>query len=93
MTHLITTGPSRHYFVPTGRDIVARHAPVEDWKLSLEARCHVGAVLMDLSKAFDCLPHQLIIAKLRAYGMNSNSAALMWSYLSNHFQQVKLAGN
>ena len=42
---------------------------VEDWKLALDDRKHVAAMLMDLSKAFDSLPHELIIAKLKAYGM------------------------
>ena len=43
---------------------------MEDWKKELESQQYAGAVLMDLSKAFDCLPHDLILAKLEAY-MNS----------------------
>lgn len=66
---------------------------IEDWKHSLEDKKVVGAVLMDLSKAFDCLPHQLIVAKLQAYGMDRSSAALIWSYLSHCFQRVKLGGH
>ena len=52
---------------------------VEDWKQALENNKHVAAMLMDLSKAFDCLPHQLIIAKLKAYGMKDEGGALIWS--------------
>ena len=47
----------------------------------------VGAILSDLSKAFDCLPRDLIIAKLRACGV---SCRLMASYLSNKTQRVKI---
>ena len=36
---------------------------IDDWKRTLEKRGHVGAVLMDLSKAVDCFPHQLLVAK------------------------------
>ena len=63
---------------------------VEDWKAALENNHHVAAILMDLSKAFDCLPHQLVIAKLRAYGMSENASALILSYLSSRQQRVKL---
>ena len=52
----------------------------------------VGAILMDLSKAFDCLPHQLIIAKLKAYGVSDEGAAMLWSYLTSRKQRVKLSG-
>ena len=45
---------------------------------------------MDLSKAFDCLPHDLIIAKLHAYGLDHDTPRLIKSYLSNRHQRIKL---
>jgi hypothetical protein len=65
---------------------------VEDWKQALENNKYVAAMLMDLSKAFDCLPHQLIIAKLKTYGMKEEGCAFIWSYLSKRRQRVKLSG-
>ena len=47
-------------------------------------------VLMDLSKAYDCLPHDLLIAKLAAYGFGPNSLALISNYLSQRKQRVKV---
>ena len=44
----------------------------------------------DLSKAFDCLPHDLIIAKLHAYGFDKASLRLMHSYLTGRYQRVKI---
>ena len=38
------------------------------------------ALLTDLSKAFDCLPHRLLICKLRAYGLSINACELLKSY-------------
>ena len=61
---------------------------VDDWKKALEKRRHVGAVLVDLSKAFDCLPHQLLVAKLKACGVCIKLCALIWSYLSGRNQRV-----
>ena len=46
-------------------------------------------VLMDLSKAYDCLPHDLI-AKLDAYGAGSNSFKLVYSYLTDRKQKDKV---
>ena len=45
---------------------------------------------MDLSKAFDCLPHDLIIAKLHAYALDYDSLRLIRSYLSNRHQRTEL---
>ena len=42
---------------------------LEGWREKLDKNFIVGAVLMDLSKAFDCIPHDLIIAKLVVYGI------------------------
>ena len=43
----------------------------------------VGTILMDLSKAYDCLPHDLIIAKLEAYGLSKSSLSLLLDYLTS----------
>ena len=45
---------------------------------------------MDLSKAFDCPPHALIIAKLHAHGLDHDSLRLIRTYLSNRHQRTKL---
>ena len=48
---------------------------------------------MDLSKAFDCLPHDLLIEKLRAYGLAPDAVSLLSSYLSDRVQQVRLVSH
>ncbi len=65
---------------------------IEEWKTSLEANKLIAAVLMDLSKAFDSLPINLLIAKLDAYGVGINSVKLLKSYLTNRKQMVKVNG-
>ncbi len=54
--------------------------------------CIGGTLLMDLSKAFDCIPQDLMITKLKAYGMSNQSLVFMCSYLHNHKQRVKVLG-
>ncbi len=45
---------------------------------------------MDLSRAFDSMPRGLLLAKLRVYGVDMNSCKLLYSYLSNRMQRVKI---
>ena len=43
-----------------------------------------------MSKAFDCLHHPLLLAKLKAYGFTSGSLELMRSYFTDHYNRVRL---
>ena len=63
---------------------------IEKWKKQMDNKLFVGAVLMDLSKAFDCVPHDLLIAKLHAYGFDMKTLILFYSYLKNRKQCVKI---
>ena len=63
---------------------------LENWKRALDKKKYAGAVLTDLSKAFDCLNHELIVAKLEAYGFNQESLLFIYDYLSNRTQRTKV---
>ena len=63
---------------------------VEEWKKKLEYNFIVGAVLADLSEAFDCIPHELVIGKLSAYVLNSDSLCYIYSYLKHGKQCVQI---
>ena len=63
---------------------------IEKWKNILDKKGYGGAVLMDLSKAFDTLNHDLLIAKLHAYGFTRESLKLIKSYLTNGWQRTKV---
>ena len=56
---------------------------IEKWKKSVDNGGAFGALLTDLLKAFNRLPHELLIAKLDAYGFDKSSLKLIHSYLSN----------
>ena len=65
---------------------------ISSWQKSLDRGKLVGALLMDLSKAFDCVDHDLLIAKLQAYGLSTDALKLMQNYLSGRFQRVGIEG-
>ena len=66
---------------------------IEDSKRALDNHMHVGLSLLDLSKAFDCLPHRLLLCKLHAYGVSRDACSLLHSYLSSRFQRVKISAS
>ena len=66
---------------------------LEDWRKALDNHQFAAAILMDLSKAFDCLPHDLLIEKLRAYGLAPDAVSLLSSYLSDRVQKVRLGSH
>ena len=63
---------------------------LEKWRDSLDNGGYGGGVLMDLSKAFDTLDHDLLIAKLHAYGFGRAALRFVKSYLSDRWQRVKV---
>ena len=65
-------------------------AMLEKWKRSIDNGKSFGALLTDLSKSFDCLDHELLIAKLNAYGFHLSALKLIHDYLSNRKQRTKI---
>ena len=61
---------------------------IEEWKKIVDSGGAFGALLTDLSKAFDCLLHELLIAKLDAYDIDKTSLKLIHSYFSNRERRV-----
>ena len=66
---------------------------LETCKMTLDKGGIAGALLMDLSKAFDCIDHELLIAKLHAYGFGRGALLMIHSYLSQRRQRVKINGS
>ena len=63
---------------------------IEDWKKLLDKGYHIGVVYMDLSKAFDVLKHDLLLAKLEAYGFTYDSIRYIQSYLTDRMQRTNV---
>ena len=63
---------------------------VEKCREVLDKRGYAGILLTDLSKASDCINHELLIAKLHAYGFSLESLTFIQSYLTNRVQRVKI---
>ena len=61
----------------------------EQWKEDLDKHNIIDTIAIDLSKAFDCLSHDLNLEKLKFYGLSDHALSLMLSYLSSRYQRVK----
>ena len=49
---------------------------IENWKNSWDNNGFVGTVLLDLYMGFDCIPHDLLVAKIHAYGLSEDAVTL-----------------
>ena len=63
---------------------------IEMWKKGLEQKQIAGAVTTDLPKAFDCLNHSLLLAKLNAYGFEKSALSFIYDYLKERKQRTKI---
>ena len=63
---------------------------LEKWKKSLDYQGYAGAVIMDLSKAFDSINYELLIGKLHAYGFTKLALKLVHSYPANRCHRTKI---
>ena len=63
---------------------------LEKLKRALDEKGSCGALFTDLSKAFDCMRHDLLIAKLHAYNFDASALKLINSYLTNRKQRTKI---
>ena len=66
---------------------------LQSWQKELDEKGMVATVLMDLSKAYDCIPHDLLIGKLSAYGIDSVGLLLISDYLSRRKQRTKIGSS
>ena len=73
-----------------------QHYPIimlENWCENVDKYRAFSTLSIDLSKTFDCLPHEVLIAKLHLYGFHADkSLNLMYDYLTNKKQSVKVGG-
>ena len=65
---------------------------LQAWQKELDKRGFIGTILMDLSKAYHCLPHDLV-AKLEAYGVGKAALNLIRNYLSHRKQRTKIGSS
>ena len=63
---------------------------LEEWREGLDNIFLVGGVFMDLSEAFNCVPHDLSKATLKAYGFDKYLVNYIYSYLDNRKQCTRI---
>ena len=63
---------------------------IKKWKFMLDKKRYVGAILTEFSKAFNTTNYDLLVAKLNTYGLVKETIKLIFSYLNNRAQTVKI---
>ena len=63
---------------------------IGNWRKARHENFQRGTVLMDLSKTFDCIPYDLLIAKLYAHDLSQETTTFFYSYLKRRRQSVRI---
>ena len=63
---------------------------LQTWQKELDNGSFVGKILMDFSKTYDYIPHELLIAKLECYDMDNRSVQLLLDYVTDRKQRTKI---
>ena len=66
---------------------------LETWRKALDRKGKAGAILTDLSKAFDCLNHELLLAKMESHGFDKSALLFIQSYLQERKQRTRVNGS
>ena len=66
---------------------------LHSWQRELDSGSFVGRILIDLSKAYDCISHKLLIAKLECYGLDEFNLKLILNYLGHRKQRTKIGSS
>ena len=63
---------------------------LKKWKRGIDNGGHVSTLFIDLSKTFNTINHDLMLAKLKAYRLSTNALSHMHSYLNNRKQKFQI---
>ena len=66
---------------------------IDKWKKAVENNTVFGVILTDLSKAFDCICYDLLVAKLHAYGLSLSALKMIQDYILNRKQRTKVGSS
>ena len=66
---------------------------IQKWQAEVDSGGNIGTILMDLSKAYDCLSHNLLISKLEGYGLDIGSVDFLLDYFSLRKYRTKIGSS
>ena len=79
----------RYYSVQKSTDL-ASYTLTQEILTALNNKIKVGGIFCDLHKAFDCVNHNILLAKMEFYGIVGRANTLIKSYLENRYQRVQI---